>query len=423
MSLLEESAAQATEADDAWCLAHALGCSAMAHEAGNDMAAARALFEQGVTVAREAEDKQGLRFNLIGLASPTLRQGDYHRAESVLQEGLVVARELGEDYAEATALRYLGALATGRGDYARARELFEQSLLLMRAVRPSPEELLPPLVGLATAVHAAGDRNGARQLFHEALARFPADDPVSTGLLQSLGRLSAEEGNLAEARRLWEKARALAEARSYKAGTAEALHSLGQLARETADLSRAAALHHEALQLRHQLGDGHGTADSLEAVGGLAAAAGRHQHAARLFGVARALREANDYVRPPWATVRYEADLALISEGLGAEELEAANFQTAAVSIDEAVMQASKGRGPRGQPGSGWTSLTDTEKQVAALVAEGLTNPEIATRLFLGLGTVKDHISRIFAKLGVAGRRELGREVQRRGQNRLNVEQ
>ena len=38
------------------------------------------------------------------------------------------------------------------------------------------------------------------------------------------------------------------------------------------------------------------------------------------------------------------------------------------------------------------------------LVAAGLANPEIAARLFIGVGTVKTHVNRLFAKLGAASR-------------------
>jgi DNA-binding NarL/FixJ family response regulator len=44
--------------------------------------------------------------------------------------------------------------------------------------------------------------------------------------------------------------------------------------------------------------------------------------------------------------------------------------------------------------------LTQREAEILALIAQGLTNPEIAARLFLSNHTVKTHISRIFAKTG-----------------------
>ena len=45
--------------------------------------------------------------------------------------------------------------------------------------------------------------------------------------------------------------------------------------------------------------------------------------------------------------------------------------------------------------------------EVVALVAEGLSNPEIGTRLLMGRQTVKTHLARIFPKLGVTSRAEL----------------
>ncbi len=59
---------------------------------------------------------------------------------------------------------------------------------------------------------------------------------------------------------------------------------------------------------------------------------------------------------------------------------------------------------------SGWESLTDTELKVAALVVEGLSNPEIAARLVLSRRTVTTHVSHILKKLDVATRTEIARE-------------
>jgi DNA-binding CsgD family transcriptional regulator len=77
------------------------------------------------------------------------------------------------------------------------------------------------------------------------------------------------------------------------------------------------------------------------------------------------------------------------------------------MDLDQAVVHVSRGRGPRGRPAMGWDSLTTAEREVAALVAEGLTNPQIAERLFVRPATVKTHVSHIFAKVGVSTRAEL----------------
>jgi DNA-binding CsgD family transcriptional regulator/tetratricopeptide (TPR) repeat protein len=59
---------------------------------------------------------------------------------------------------------------------------------------------------------------------------------------------------------------------------------------------------------------------------------------------------------------------------------------------------------------SGWDSLTGTELKVAAFVADGLSNPEIAARLMLSRRTVATHVSHILKKLNVTTRTDIARE-------------
>ena len=59
------------------------------------------------------------------------------------------------------------------------------------------------------------------------------------------------------------------------------------------------------------------------------------------------------------------------------------------------------------RPVTGWEALTDAERRVAHLVAEGLANREVAERLFLSRYTVETHLKHAFAKLGVSSRTEL----------------
>ena len=64
---------------------------------------------------------------------------------------------------------------------------------------------------------------------------------------------------------------------------------------------------------------------------------------------------------------------------------------------------------------SGWDSLTDTELKIAAFVAEGLSNPEIAQRLVTSPRTVGTHVSHILKKLNFTSRAEIAREYALRG--------
>jgi DNA-binding CsgD family transcriptional regulator len=88
------------------------------------------------------------------------------------------------------------------------------------------------------------------------------------------------------------------------------------------------------------------------------------------------------------------------------------------VSRCEAALRAAgvrRGRrGKRAQATTGWASLTKTERDVVALVSQGLTNREVGARLFISRRTVETHLSHVFAKLGLGSRVELAAEAARR---------
>lgn len=413
LPLLEEAVALARQAGDAWCLAHALALSASEHASRDELDGARDLFEQCLAVAREGHDKQGLQAGLIGLGSVALRQGDYRAAQALLDEALGAAEELGDDCGRAATLSHLAELAIGRGDYGRARKLLDEVVVLTRELG-RPASVPHPLVLLGRVAQAQGDLREARRLFEAALGASRSSGARVGPALGALAEVTVASGDGAAARVGFELARAEARASGDKAALAEALFGLASLARASGDDDRAASLHYEALGLRAEIGHGPAVAASLEAVAGLAVAAGRLEQAARLFGAAERARADQGYARPAIEAASYAADLARLRQGLPSAELEAAWAQGTQLSLEEAVDHACRGRGPRRRPDTGWDSLTRAERQVAALVAEGLSNRQIAERLFISVGTVKAHLSHVFAKLGMAGRAELRCEVWRR---------
>ena len=76
---------------------------------------------------------------------------------------------------------------------------------------------------------------------------------------------------------------------------------------------------------------------------------------------------------------------------------------------------AQRMRGERKRPTFGWDSLTDTECSVTELVAQGMTNQEVAERLFMSRHTVGSHLRSIFRKLDVSSRVDLTRLAVERG--------
>lgn len=413
MPLLEESAVLAREAGDPWCLSHALGVAGFENALRGELPAARAAFEECLEIGREAQDDQALRVGLIGLASVSVHQGDYRSAEALLLEAVRVARELREPYGEAQALLYLGWLELYRGDYARATGLLDDAFAMLPQSTATGDEVAV-LMLLGRVAHAAGDPTGAREHFERGLVRAGPAPPILA--LQYMGDLAAENGDPGEGRRLLEVALTRARTVDQKDLMAQALHSLGRLARSAGESAQAVALHRQALELQRQIGAAHAIVASVEALAGLEAAGGRHHHPARLLAAADRHRQENGYALLPWESSRRDADLEQIRRSLSAEEFETAIAESAALSIEQAAIAACNGCGRLAGSIRGWPSLTVSERRVAAMVAEGLTNAEIAERLCITVGTVKNHLSHIFSKLGVARRTEVAREVWRRDQ-------
>ena len=96
------------------------------------------------------------------------------------------------------------------------------------------------------------------------------------------------------------------------------------------------------------------------------------------------------------------------------KEFEAARAEGAALSLEEAIAYAQRGRGERKRPSSGWESLTPAERDVIRLVCDGLANKEIATRLFVSPKTVQAHLTHVYTKLGLSSRVQLAQEAARR---------
>jgi DNA-binding CsgD family transcriptional regulator len=196
--------------------------------------------------------------------------------------------------------------------------------------------------------------------------------------------------------------------------TAAALgYAEGVLAWHRGELADAERLAREATVQWHRCGDRMDACDGIELLGVLAAARERHTDAARLLAAADAARGPLQYLAPGFTANRGAAAHAASQarHALGDDHFTLAWEQGQGLTLADAVAYAARKGGGRKRPATGWASLTPAELEVVRLVSDGLRNDAIARRLFIAPGTVKVHLSHIFAKLGITTRAELAAQA------------
>jgi predicted ATPase/class 3 adenylate cyclase/DNA-binding CsgD family transcriptional regulator len=141
--------------------------------------------------------------------------------------------------------------------------------------------------------------------------------------------------------------------------------------------------------------------DLLEQLAYADAAAGRADRVGTLIGSVSRARESMGYrYRLAHRQARWEVVAGPLVDS-------AACADGANRAIEEVAGWVRRGRGRRVRPQAGWAALTPTEVVVVAHVSDGLTNAEIAERMFVSPATVKSHLEHVYAKLQVRGRVEL----------------
>jgi DNA-binding NarL/FixJ family response regulator len=189
-----------------------------------------------------------------------------------------------------------------------------------------------------------------------------------------------------------------------------------RLATEIGDLDTAKAITDHAEALAADSGIPHQQANALYCSGLLG------QDATRLLAAAECYGQAG---RPLLSAKALEAAAGNFVDADDRDQARAAFTRATEIytllgaTADVARLQARfRAHGIRRSPRtkhrqarSGWDSLTPTETKVAAFVEEGLSNPEIAARLFLSRRTVATHVSHILKKLDVHSRIDIAREA------------
>jgi ATP/maltotriose-dependent transcriptional regulator MalT len=353
---------------------------------------ARAMLEQSLDCLRAADAQAEMIFALNYLAAVCSYLGEYRRTDALCQESLHLTQALGELYGQQVACNILGQAVYSNGDFATAKQWFQLGLTL------------------------------SQQIGNSWSLAFS---------LTNLGKVAYALGEYAEARRLLEEGLRIREATGDPRGVAICFNRLGDTAVALQEYSQAEACYTQSLALYREIGNQWGIAAALTNLGRLAQLQGRLPEAARSLQEALRLAIATQSAPQVMALCAAFADLLRSNgETAWADELmryATLEHETLDACLDHAerilawaneplTLERSIGLEQNKQPpavpppairapaASFPAGLTAREVEVLRLVAQGLTDAQVAERLILSRRTVSTHLTSIYSKIQVASR-------------------
>jgi non-specific serine/threonine protein kinase len=292
-------------------------------------------------------------------------QGDFDAVLHMAESGVSMARELGDPENLALALNLLGMAHQGRGELAAAGEVYKEASALLAGPRNKAWAMVRNSVGIL-AIYL-GDYAGAHAILTEVVTvvRGQVDVYLLWSCLDSL--------------------------------------ACAQLGLNDADA--AAVSWTEALAICRDLSDDVGIAACLEGHACVASLRGDDSRALRLAAATRRMSESRSLSPDAWLAGRLKESQSRSRSRLGVRKSDEAWMQGWTMTEEQAVAYALSDTEP--ETGVTATPLTRREREVAKLVATGMTNRQIATRLFIAERSAEGHLERIRTKLGVRSRTDV----------------
>jgi predicted ATPase/class 3 adenylate cyclase/DNA-binding CsgD family transcriptional regulator len=392
---------------DRWRLSRILAFQAQGATIAGDPLAARAAAKEGRDLADAIGDGSNSRACRFWLGLARAQSGDLAGAVTQIGKVAVECEAAHDEVWRVSSLGSLGTVLAYQGEAAAARAAGEATV-------QAGAELGGFFVGmgyqvLALAALAAGDGASADEAREAAWKHMGITGEMAASWRYWIAEAALAGGDLAAARG-WADDAVSATKGGY---LSLALTARARVAIAQGESEQAASDAHDALTRAAEIEAHLGVPDILEVLAGLAGEEGNHHTAARLFGSAYGIRQRMGVVRFKVWDAAYEASVAAVRDALGEKDFHAAWAEGAALSTEEAIAYAQRGRGERKRPDSGWASLTPTERDVVRLVSEGLGNKDIATRLFVSPRTVQTHLTHVYTKLGLTSRVQLVQEAAR----------
>jgi predicted ATPase/DNA-binding CsgD family transcriptional regulator len=331
---------------------------------------------------------------------------DHQRARTLLVDLLEHSQTTGA--LRAKALNLTARLAMRQADHASARTLADSSLAVAREVG-DPELIAHALRGAGVVYHATGELDVAAHMYEEALAQLASSNNkrLAIEVKNQLGVLTTERGHYREGLEILVECVDFGRSEADEPTTARFLESLANAQFGLGDLDAATASWTESLATFRELTDAFGTIWCIGGLSLVAAARGNNERALRLAAVVS--RMSREWSLSAWPLRINQLDEASrrARMRLGTRKSEGAWNDGQAMSTARALEYALGEDKPQGETSAETGLLSRRERDVVALVAQGMTNRMIADRLFIAERTAEGHVERIRNKLGVRSRIEV----------------
>ncbi len=417
-----------------------------------DLAAWRPQWEKTVELLSAANDTYAILGTLTWEAAPLIRRGYTREGREALERARPHVFELGQPLLIGSQLMWEALALAQAGELLRAEELSVAALetgalgnlreevplfviSFCRVTRGLPRRT----VGEVTRRNDRARREGER-LTEDLLTVLVGVEQLGAdpaGVLRDLDMALTQRRDMLPVARcetvaiavqaaflaedLWDtRTRAnylleLAKQVDHVLNRGKALTMLAALDVLEHETSRADDLVREAIALHAKHGNLVWLPEAIEVLACVGAACGDFVEAARLFGATASIRDTMEIrMQLPFKRIVGAARRATV-DALG-DEFAVAFAGGANFDVASTLAYIERTRGQRGRPSIGWDSLSPTERQVADLVHDGLSNREVAARLLMSPDTVKSHLSHIFTKLGINKRAQLAVHVASRRQ-------
>jgi len=397
--------------------AKALCAAAMLITMQGEAEQATVLAEESLTLSRALGYSPGIARALYLLGHAAWLQGDLVRAGALLEESSELCRAMDDRDSVAFTLYNLANLARYQGEYAKARALLEESLTLFRERANKRGMALALLLDAELRFLAHRDPALIHPLLEESLALFTEigdKDGLALHCYVS-GQVALSKGDASMARSLLEESLALYRDLGDRQRMAQVLVGLAKVEAYQGDLSTAHILYKESLSVA-RVGYKLDIASGLEGLANVVAAQGEFAWATRLWGAAEALRDTMGAPLPPFERPDYEHATATARTALGAEAFTAEWAEGKTMTLEQFLAAEGRTALPtpiparpppttRREPHPAYPDgLTAREVEVLRLVAQGLTDAQVADKLVITRRTVNWYLTSIYNKIQVSSR-------------------